>query len=202
MGASSRAGRDPDSTWDDTGEHADDAFEDVVDEEDPPEPQWHDDGDLDVDPTSTEPADGAFDAFDASTWDINPTTVAWYETKQAMVTTAVAAVAVVTLVVSVVLLAVRGSSSANEPALVDNPSTATSAAPRATPVTATVTPPPPPPPGPPPPPSPAPPAYAPGYTRPDGNSPRQAVPTVRVERTSIAPRPGPVVRATPARGGG
>jgi hypothetical protein len=198
MGASSRAGRDPDSTWDDTVEHA----EDVFDDEKQLEPQRHDDADLDVDPTSTEPADGAFNAFDASTWDINPTTVAWYETKQAMATTVVAAVAVVALVVSVVLLAVRGSSSANEPAPVDNPSTATSAAPHATPVTASVTPPPPPPPGPPPPPSPAPPAYVPMYTRPDGNSPRQAMPTVRVERTSIAPRPGPVIRATPAPGGG
>jgi hypothetical protein len=174
----------------------------VFDHEDQPDQQWPDDGSLELDPTSTEPAEGAFNAFDASTWDIDPTPVAWYETKQTMATTVVAAVAVVTLVVSAVLLAFRGSSSADEPALIDKPTTATSAAPRAIPVTAAVTPPPPPPPGPPPPASPAPPAYVPAYTRPSNDSQRQAPPTVRVERTSIAPRPGPVIRATPAPGAG
>jgi hypothetical protein len=157
----------------------------------------HVDGDDDYDGVP-EPTGQAFNAFDASTWDITPTAVPWYETKQAMTTAAVAAVAAVTLVVSVVLLAVRGPSTVDEPTLVEKSSTASSPAPSTPLATAINTPPPPPPPPPPgPPPPAAPPAYVP-VSRPSGSSQRQAPPTARVERTSVTPRPGPVVRATPA----
>src|ERR1700761_8219866 len=98
--ATSHTGGDPDvTTADEVGEvervDATDDVGDVIHDEEHLDLSWHDD--------VPEPPGQRFDAFDASTWDINPAVVPWYETKQAMTTTAIVAVAAVTLVVSGVL---------------------------------------------------------------------------------------------------
>jgi hypothetical protein len=185
--ASSQAGGDPDFTRDDVVDvvDVDDAQDGAVDEV-----VGYDEGQLDPQWYGGHPIDGepAFNAFDATTWDINPTAVPWYETRQAMVTSAVVAAAAATLVVSVVLLVVRGPSD-HEPALIDNSSTASTPAQTAAPATVAVAPPPvevPPPPAPPPPP---PPAYVPVFNRPANKPEQQAPPTVQVSRNSIAPPP-------------
>jgi len=199
--AKSRVGGDADSSGDDAVdvvEGVDGVDEwagvDGVDEwggldEDELDLQWHDDDpEYDPESTGTESAtpQDRFNAFDSSTWDIGPPTVPWYATKQAVATTAAASVALVVLVVSVVLLAVRGTPTADEPALVQSPSTVSSPASTAPVETVAVAPPPVPlPPPPPPVASPAPPAYVPVGVRPSTKPEKQPPPTANVSHSSF-----------------
>jgi hypothetical protein len=108
-----------------------------------PDPEW-------VEPAPpTESEERTFDAFNASTWNFKPAPTPWYRTGHAAPVIVAVSIAVVALIVSVVLLAFRGSSDAetvpaSETSTVPTSSTAPS-------TTSDVPLPPPPPPPPPPP---------------------------------------------------
>jgi hypothetical protein len=128
----------------------DDQSEVAFEREDEPAAEW-------VAPPPLDPTEHPFDAFNAGTWNFKPATVPWYRTRSAIVALVAASLAVVALVVSVVLLAFRGSSGDEK---VPAP-TETSTAPTTETVpviTSELPPPPPPPPPSPPPPPPLPPS--------------------------------------------
>ncbi|MEO3759595.1 hypothetical protein ABGB19_15070 [Mycobacterium sp. B14F4] len=89
-----------------------------------------------------------FDAFDSSTWYFEPAPPPWYRTKQTLALFVAASVAAVALVVSSVLLALRGpdSTAVDETTSVTQPAASTPPASR--PPSRTSAPPPPPPPPP------------------------------------------------------
>jgi hypothetical protein len=134
-----------------------------------------------------------FDAFNASTWTFRPPPTPWFRTRQALIAIAAVIGAVIALVVSIVLLVIRGPSDTEAPQPTDTstaPTTATA------PETTSALPPPPPaaPPPPPPPPSAAPPVYNQPRSQP---TPKKG-PEINVTRSpmSVAPqqRPGPFHR--------
>jgi hypothetical protein len=150
--------------------------------------------DVPADPAWTEPppppGERTFDAFNASTWNFKPSSTPWYRTGRTPTVLVAVTVAVVALVVSVVLLAFRGSSE-DDTAPVKSPDASTA------PTTATAPPatsaePPPPPPPPPAPPPPPPTAseidQPPVYQRPQQRQPTRK-PEINVTRSPMSVKP-------------
>lgn len=135
-----------------------------------------------------------FDAFDATTWNFKAPPPPWYSSTGAKLGIAAIALAVVTLVVAVVLLAFRTSDEGTEaPA----PPPPTTSAPTTTTTTTQPAPPPPPPP-PPPPASEAPPPQAPVYQRPRQQQQPSKKPEIGVTRTPATRSPISVAPQRPA----
>jgi hypothetical protein len=140
-----------------------------------------------------DPDEDRFDAFNANTWHFKAPPTPWYRTRQAQIALAAVAVALIALVVSVVLLTIRGPADTDETPVTDTSSTPTTAA--TTPETTSALPPPAPPP-PPPPTSASSIAPPPVYNRPRGEPRQTKPPEIGVTRTpvtrtqiSVAPQP-------------
>lgn len=135
--------------------------------------------------------DGHFDAFNDSTWSFQPAPTPWYRTRQAMTAIVAACAAMAAIVVSGVLLAFRGESSAVTNVTTSvTPTAPTSAAPA--PVASSNTPPPELPPPPPPPETVASPVNeAPRYEAPRVQPRQSKGPEINVTRSplSVAPQP-------------
>ncbi|MDT5195160.1 MAG: hypothetical protein QOH20_1914 [Mycobacterium sp.] len=134
-----------------------------------------------------------FDAFNANTWHFKAPPTPWYRTRQALIALAAVAAALIALVVSGVLLTIRGPSDTDETPAIDTSSTPTTAA--TTPETTSALLPPPPPP-PPPETSASSIAPPPVYNRPRGEPRQTKPPEIGVTRTpvtrtqiSVAPQP-------------
>lgn len=148
------------------------------------------------DPWAGEPehsTDGAFDAFDDSTWYFEPAPAPWYQRKQALTAIIATTAAAIAIVVSGVLLVFRGSTDT-----VESTTSVTPTAPSTVASSPSQTSPQPPPPPPPPPESSAGPVGPPAQTY-EPRSPRSSKgPEIGVTRTpvtrsqlSVAPqRPG------------
>jgi len=133
-----------------------------------------------------EPTGDTFDAFNTDTWRFRETPPPWYRRKDAQLLLIVVAVAVVALVVSLVVLATRKDSGADEPSPVESTPTTTTTTTTTT-TSAPAPAPPPPPPSPEPAPAAAPPAYHPPAAPPAPTRP----PEINVTRMpmSVAPNP-------------
>jgi hypothetical protein len=182
-------------------------FEDVPDEVDytPHDDEHWDDRPLDTGP-ETDP-NLHFDAFDSDTWYFEPTSPPWYRTKQTLAVLVAAAVAAVALVVSGVLVALRGPgiTAVDEATPVTQTPATTAASMSAAPTSALPPPPPSPPPPPPPPPAetstaPAPPAPV-QTNRPRSPSTRTTkAPEIGVTRTPATRAPISVAPQRPNGG--
>lgn len=139
-------------------------------------------------------ATGHFDAFNAETWNFKPPPVPWHETPQARIAMIAVALAVIALVVSIVLLAIDGSSGDDE---APGPQTSTTPTTTATTPSPTEVLPPPPPPPPPPPESTAPAPQAPVYQRPRQPS-QSKKPEIGVTRTPVTRSPISVAPQRPS----
>ncbi|BBZ30977.1 hypothetical protein MMAD_52720 [Mycolicibacterium madagascariense] len=121
-----------------------DAEFDYLLDEDFSDPGWS--------PPPPDDAGPTFDAFNASTWNFRPVQAPWYRTGHNRAVLAAVSMATVALVVSVVLLAFRGSGAGSAPGPIPDASTAPTTA--TAPVVTSAEAPPPPPVAPPPPPPP------------------------------------------------
>ncbi|MCW2519338.1 MAG: hypothetical protein JWR46_1957 [Mycobacterium sp.] len=135
----------------------------------------------------TEAEEQTFDAFNATTWNFKPAPTPWYRTGLSLTVIVALSIAVVALVVSVVLLAFRGSP-AEENIPANAPGTSTAPTTETAPVATSEEPPPPPPPPapPPPPPTAAEVSRAPVYQRPPQPTKK---PEINVTRSPMSVHP-------------
>jgi hypothetical protein len=138
----------------------------------------------------TEAEEQTFDAFNATTWNFKPAPTPWYRTGLSLTVIVALSIAVVALVVSVVLLAFRGSP-AEENIPANAPGTSTAPTTETAPVATSEEPPPPPPPPAPPPPPPPPPTAAEVSRAPVSQRPPQPTkkPEINVTRSPMSVRP-------------